>query len=160
MPVSVSERNNLTANSKNKGFTLFELIVVIIIIGILATLGFTQYARVVEKGRTAEAISVLGTIRIAARAYYLQNGAYPATLGELAVNAPEACTTTHYFYYSVVTWAPCECPGAAANASAVAHRCTGGGKTPDAAVECSVVICFDSGSIWTGPQCGVWVPCR
>lgn len=43
-----------------KGFTLLELIVVIIIIGILATLGFTQYTKVVEKGRTAEAKSVLG----------------------------------------------------------------------------------------------------
>ncbi|MBU0547795.1 MAG: prepilin-type N-terminal cleavage/methylation domain-containing protein, partial [Candidatus Omnitrophica bacterium] len=34
-----------------KGFTLIELIVVIIIVGILASVGMTQYTKVVEKGR-------------------------------------------------------------------------------------------------------------
>jgi prepilin-type N-terminal cleavage/methylation domain-containing protein len=38
-----------------KGFTLLELIVVIVIIGVLATLGLTQYASMVERGRSAEA---------------------------------------------------------------------------------------------------------
>jgi len=38
-----------------KGFTLLELIVVIIILGILASLGFSQYIKMVEKGRSAEA---------------------------------------------------------------------------------------------------------
>ena len=46
-----------------KGFTLLELIVVIIIIGILATLGFMQYAQMVERGRRAEARMNLGTLR-------------------------------------------------------------------------------------------------
>lgn len=45
-----------------KGFTLLELIIVIIIIGILATLGLTQYARMVERGRGAEARQLLGNI--------------------------------------------------------------------------------------------------
>ncbi|MDD4894863.1 MAG: prepilin-type N-terminal cleavage/methylation domain-containing protein, partial [Candidatus Omnitrophica bacterium] len=33
----------------HKAFTLLELIVVIIIVGILAVLGLTQYTRVIEK---------------------------------------------------------------------------------------------------------------
>ncbi len=48
-----------------KGFTLLELIVVVVIIGVLATLGFTQYSRAVEKGRSSEARMILGTIRTA-----------------------------------------------------------------------------------------------
>ena len=59
-----------------KGFTLLELIVVIIIIGILATLGFMQYQAVTEKSRTAEAIRVLGDLRTLEQAYYVENNKY------------------------------------------------------------------------------------
>jgi len=103
-----------------RGFTLLELIVVIIILGILATLGFTQYTRVVERGRTAEAKMILGQIRTAQEAYKLENGAYTAAIGDLAVEAPTACATTHYFSYTTD-----------ATGLNTATRCTAGGKTPD-----------------------------
>ncbi len=102
-----------------RGFTLLELIVVIIIVGILATLGFTQYTRVVEKGRTAEARMILGSIRSAQEAYKLEKGNYTATIGDLAVGAPTACTPTHYFSYT------------SSATTGTATRCTSGGKNPD-----------------------------
>lgn len=102
-----------------KGFTLLELIIVIIIIGVLATLGFTQYTRMVEKGRTAEAKAILGTLRSAEEAYRLEYGNYTATIGNLAVDAPADCTnTTHYFSYGVTA------------TQATATRCVTGGKIP------------------------------
>lgn len=85
-----------------RGFTLLELIVVIIIIGILATLGVTQYTKVIEKGRTAEARMILGQIRTAQEAYKLESstGSYATTLSALPVEAPANCAqTTHYFSY-------------------------------------------------------------
>jgi type IV pilus assembly protein PilE len=102
-----------------KGFTLLELIVVIIIIGILATLGFTQYTRVVEKGRTAEAKALLGQMRTAQEAYKQEYGSYTLMLARLAVEVPTNCTPTHYFRYSTTTML------------GTATRCTADGKTPN-----------------------------
>jgi prepilin-type N-terminal cleavage/methylation domain-containing protein len=126
-----------------RGFTLLELIVVIVILGILATLGYSQYSTMAEKGRAAEAKAVLGQILHAVRAYYLQNGVLPGSLSELAVDAPTACTSTNYFSY----WVPAydgNCVGAG--------RCTSGGKTPNASREYRMYIRIDGS--WHG--CWYW----
>jgi len=105
----------------NKGFTLIELIVVIIIIGVLASVGMTQYTKVVEKGRATEARIVLGSLRSAEVAENMEKGAYTDLAG-LGVSAPTDCTgTTHYFSYAC----------ASATGTCTATRCgTGTGKTP------------------------------
>jgi len=120
-----------------KGFTLLELIVVIIIIGILATLGFTQYAKVVEKGRTAEAKAILGPMRTAQESYKLEYGAYTATIGNLAIDVPTACATTHYFAYSTTA------------VLGTATRCTAGGKTPNIAAAYTITLDYATG-VWGG----------
>ena len=108
--------------SLTKAFTLIELIVVIIIVGILAAVGMTQYTKVVEKGRSAEARIILGSLRSAEDAEYLENGAYVA-VASLAVAAPTACATTHYFSYACDT----------TTGTCTAQRCAAGtGKTPGA----------------------------
>lgn len=108
-----------------KGFTLLELIIVIIIIGVLATLGFTQYTKVMEKGRAAEARAVLGTLRTAQNAYFQEFGAYTATIADTGVDAPPDCTgTTHYFSYACSG-------GVGGTGTCTATRCgVGAGKTP------------------------------
>jgi type IV pilus assembly protein PilE len=119
-----------------KGFTLLELIVVIIIIGILGTLGFTQYTRVIERGRTAEAKAILGQMRTAQEAYNLEYGARTATIGNLAIDVPTACVTTHYFNYSTDA------------TTGTASRCTASGKAPNAGAY-SVTVTYTSG-VWGG----------
>ncbi|MFA4854719.1 MAG: prepilin-type N-terminal cleavage/methylation domain-containing protein [Candidatus Omnitrophota bacterium] len=61
-------------SEKEYGFTLIELIVVIIILGILAALGITQYSNVVERGRVAEARMRIGVMRQLATEYYWEKG--------------------------------------------------------------------------------------
>lgn len=49
---------------KKKGFTLIEVLVVVLIIGILATIAFPSYTKAVEKSRAREAVQVLSTISL------------------------------------------------------------------------------------------------
>ncbi|UCD15870.1 MAG: prepilin-type N-terminal cleavage/methylation domain-containing protein [Candidatus Omnitrophota bacterium] len=47
----------------SKGFTLIELMVVVLIISLLAAFGLPQYNKAVEKSRAAEAINILYALR-------------------------------------------------------------------------------------------------
>lgn len=88
-----------------RAFTLLELIVVIVIIGVLATLGIIQYGKVVERGRSAEARSILGTLRKLQINYYLEHGTYccqeggVAGLGMDLPLATTSCWPAYYFAY-------------------------------------------------------------
>jgi len=62
---------------KQNGFSLVELMIVIVIIGVLAAIAVPIYTSNVQKAKMSEADASLGTIRTQARIYYGQNGAYP-----------------------------------------------------------------------------------
>lgn len=119
------------------GFTLLELIAVIIVIGILATLGLTQYTKGVEKGRTAEARATLGLIRTAQKVYNEEWGANAPNLSLLALEAPTACTVTHFYSYTTTV------------NTGTATRCTASGKTPNAPTGYTVTVDYADG-IWGG----------
>ncbi|MFA4854521.1 MAG: prepilin-type N-terminal cleavage/methylation domain-containing protein [Candidatus Omnitrophota bacterium] len=120
------------------GFTLIELIVVIIIVGILAALGLTQYSTTVEKSRLAEAKTRLGTMRQLAYEYYLNNG----TLTGIAngdVGVVGSCTSTDFYYYYVGTTT-------STSVNMLARRCTSGGKTPNVVREYVFCLFFQADS--------------
>jgi prepilin-type N-terminal cleavage/methylation domain-containing protein len=55
-----------------KGFTLLELIIVVIIVAILAGLGIPQFIRTVDRARASEASQILGAVRSAQLRYYAE----------------------------------------------------------------------------------------
>ena len=72
-----------------KGFTLLELIIVIIVIGILVAMALPQFARVAERGRGARAQAALDMIRKAEGILFALTGAYSAAIATLDDEVPE-----------------------------------------------------------------------
>ena len=66
-------------NKKNKGFTLFELLVSISIIGILTALASVAFSGAQKKARDARRVQDMKSVQTAAEQYYSQaNYVYPA----------------------------------------------------------------------------------
>ena len=86
---------------KNKsGFTLLEIIIVIIIVGILASLAMPKFFKTVEYSRATEALGSLGAIRRAMDICYQPTQSYaPCTdFTRLSIEDPGAMTGAHWTY--------------------------------------------------------------
>ncbi len=67
-------KDTLSVFQSNKGFTLLELLVVVLIIGILASIALPQYESSVEKSKASEALLILKSLRDQQAVCYLEKG--------------------------------------------------------------------------------------
>lgn len=70
------------------GFTMSEVIVAIIIIGVLAALAVPSYRIQMLRVKNQEAIRILTAVWEAQKDYYRDNGAYATVIGQLAIDIP------------------------------------------------------------------------
>ena len=77
-----------------KAFTLIELLIVVLIIGILAAVALPQYRKAVAKSRATTLQIHLHHFRTIVDEYYLANGTYPTSLSDLGI----ANTNNEYSY--------------------------------------------------------------
>ena len=69
---------------KKSGFTLLELMIVVIILGILASLAVPRFITAASKARKGTATAMLSAIRSSVFRYYVENEEdWPAAMGEL-----------------------------------------------------------------------------
>lgn len=91
------------ARLRTRGFTLIELSIVVVVVGILAVLAIVGYRRYTAAARSAEAKQVTGGIRMAQEAYKTEKGIYAAVSANDASYYPAALPGQF-----VTTWgAPC-----------------------------------------------------
>jgi len=83
-----------------KGFTLVELAVVIIIIGILAAFAVPRFLDSVERSKAGEALNYLAAVRSAQERYQIRQGTYSDDLTKLDIQMPDPK------YFSVGTPGP------------------------------------------------------
>ena len=69
------------------GFTLVELAVVIVIIGVLAAFGVPRFIKSVERSKAAEAFEYLSSIRTAQERYQAQYGTYATNITDLDIKS-------------------------------------------------------------------------
>ncbi|MDD4894435.1 MAG: prepilin-type N-terminal cleavage/methylation domain-containing protein [Candidatus Omnitrophica bacterium] len=125
--------NHKLNSAPKKAFTLLELIIVIIIVGILATVGLTSYTNQTEYSRTAEAKANISSMRKLAYEYYMKSGTYIGIIssdvgvGTGADQIPNSANSKNYFYYGVSS----SYPPTASYVVMYAERCSAGGKVPN-----------------------------
>jgi prepilin-type N-terminal cleavage/methylation domain-containing protein len=67
----------MTQKNKQQGFTIVELLIVIVVIGILAALVITTFTGIQKKARDTERQTDVKAVHGQVEAYYAQNGRYP-----------------------------------------------------------------------------------
>ncbi|TOB68950.1 pilin [Vibrio parahaemolyticus] len=80
-------------NSKQKkqqGFTLIELMIVVAVIGVLASIAIPQYQKYVAKSEVASALATMTGVKTNVEAYAVENGEFPDTGKENDLGVPSS----------------------------------------------------------------------
>ena len=73
----------------NNGYTLTEVTVVLIVIGVLASFGLPKYMASVEKSRSGEGVQILTALLNAQKALQQSTGSYTSSLNALEITIPQ-----------------------------------------------------------------------
>ena len=119
-------------HKNSKGFTLIELMIVVVIIGILAALAIPRFMRATTKSKQSEVKSVLKQIHVLERAYFQEHDVYSTVKANIGFEDPPGA---RYAY-------------ALMDATTLGFCAGGSGNIDDDAAVDSWYICADSAMPW------------
>lgn len=88
----------LSILGQDKGITLTELLIVVVIIGILAMLAVPSFTRTIEKAKLGEAISNLNLIRTGQKIYFLEYRSFSPNVADLNIEDPNTPSDRFFDY--------------------------------------------------------------
>ncbi|MBI3312210.1 MAG: prepilin-type N-terminal cleavage/methylation domain-containing protein [Candidatus Omnitrophica bacterium] len=89
--------------NQKHGFTLLELLVVVIVVGILASVALPQFQKMMLRSRASEGVNTLGAILTAELLYYQERSTFTATAADLLVTIPANGTTWFNYTFPAAT---------------------------------------------------------
>lgn len=87
---------------RHSGFTIVELLIVIVVIGILATITVLSYSGITARAKAAAAKSNAGTVAQKIQLYNVEHGAYPLSSDDLTGDTAKSAS----YYVTGITFAP------------------------------------------------------
>src|SRR5260370_7461193 len=84
----------LVVNRHRRGFTLVEMMIVVVIVGVLATLAVVGYRKLVNSSHVSEATNMVQNIRLAQEAYHSETQQY----ANISKNFPAGASPTTGLY--------------------------------------------------------------
>ncbi|OYX42683.1 hypothetical protein B7Y94_03030 [Candidatus Saccharibacteria bacterium 32-49-12] len=113
-------------NQKAHGFTIVELLIVIVVIGILAAISIVAYNGVSNQANDSAVKSDLRNVYQGFSLYRAEYGAYPVTAGELSVAGVSASKESYGQHYSgIYNLLYCRMPDGSGNIGLAARSKSG-----------------------------------
>jgi len=95
---------------KLNGFSLIELLIVVTIIGILATVGIPAYNKQVDAAKRSDGQAMLVKVQSKMERYIFDNNTYPTSLAMMSeYNADIVISTKGYYEINIIA-ASSDCP--------------------------------------------------
>lgn len=86
---------------KRNGFTLIELMIVVVVVGLLAVIALPSYTEYIARGKITDAVVALADYRVKMEQYFQDNRNY----GPASASCPVAVADSKYFTYSCLVGA-------------------------------------------------------
>jgi type IV pilus assembly protein PilA len=147
MAWALQKEQSVTTRNR-RGFTLIELMVVVVIVGILATLAVVGYRKLIQSSHVSEATGMVQSIRIAQEGYHSETQQYAnvsRSLTDYYPNPPVYQTMTGWgapSAYASVAWSalPVHVDGPVLFGYATVAGVAGGAVPPSVTVNGSALV--------------------
>jgi len=143
--------------SNNQGFTIVELLIVVVVIAILAAITIVSYNGITSRANSSAAKSSASTVQKKAESYNAENSVYPATsdlLSQGKTLTADASGDTSKSWYTpgiTITYSTTALTSASGNSTVRVLKCGSGSPANQAAITPSNI---------TGLRLYVWDPVK